>query len=200
MKWVFIGVGALIAIVLVIVIVGTLLPRDHVATVTARIAGVPDSVWRTITDVADHPAWRSDVRRVEVLPPTDGKTTWREHSSNGAILMVVDRAEPPRRLVTRIADEKLPYGGTWDFVIAPSGDQGSCRHDHGARLGLQSGVSLRVAFHPRPHRDDGHLSARTRPQVWRRRHADGRRTRSLNHRLISEGSHGLRNEVQGASR
>lgn len=125
MKWVFIAVGALIAIVLVIVIVGTLLPRDHIATVTARIAGVPDSVWRTITDVAEHPTWRSDVRRVELLPPTDGKTTWREHSSNGAILMVADRAEPPRRLVTRIADEKLPYGGTWDFVITPSGDQGS---------------------------------------------------------------------------
>ena len=125
MKWLLIAGGLLVALILVVVIVGTLLPRDHVATVTARIAGPPDSVWQTITNVAGHPAWRSEVRRVEVLPPTDGMTTWREHSSNGAILMVADRAEPPSRVVTRIADEKLPYGGTWDFVIVPSGDGGS---------------------------------------------------------------------------
>lgn len=125
MKWLLVTGGALVTIILVVVIVGTLLPRDHVAAITARVGATPDSVWQTITNVADYPAWRSDVQRVEVLSAPGGKTTWREHSSNGAILMVADRAEPPGRLVTRIADETLPFGGTWDFVIAPSTDGGS---------------------------------------------------------------------------
>jgi uncharacterized protein YndB with AHSA1/START domain len=125
MKWLLIAGGALVAIIVLIVVVGALLPRDHVASVRARIAGTPDAVWQTITNVADHPAWRADVKRVEFLPPIDGKMTWREHSSNDAILMVADRAAPPTHLVTRIADDKLPFGGTWDYTIAPSGDGGS---------------------------------------------------------------------------
>jgi hypothetical protein len=27
--------------------------------------------------------------------------------------------QPPRRLVTRIADADLPFGGTWTFELAP---------------------------------------------------------------------------------
>jgi hypothetical protein len=29
---------------------------------------------------------------------------------------------PPQRLVSRIADERLPYGGTWTYELAPAGD------------------------------------------------------------------------------
>lgn len=125
MKWLLIAGGVIGAVVLVVVIVGALLPRDHIATVTARIAGAPDSVWRAIADVADHPNWRDGVKRIELLAPIDGKMTWREHSTNGAILMVADHSEPPRRLVTRIADEKLPFGGTWEFVVQPAGNDTS---------------------------------------------------------------------------
>ncbi|HEY4307014.1 MAG TPA: SRPBCC family protein [Gemmatimonadaceae bacterium] len=125
MKWLLVIATVLIAVVLLVVIVGSLLPRDHVAIVSARVAGAPDAVWQAITDVANQPSWRSDVKRVEVLPSNDGKTTWREHSSNGAILMVIDAAQAPSHLVTRIADDKLPFGGTWDYVIAPSDGGGS---------------------------------------------------------------------------
>lgn len=121
MKWLLIGGGGLVAVILVIVIVGALLPRDHVASVRARISATPDVVWPIIADVARHPTWREGVSRIELLPATDGKPTWREHSSNGVILMVTDRAEPPHRLTTRIADDKLPFGGTWDFVLEPTG-------------------------------------------------------------------------------
>ena len=122
MKWLLIAGGLIAAAVLVVVIVGALLPRDHIAKVSARIAGAPDSVWRAIADVADHPNWRDGVKRIEPLAPIDGKPAWREHSTNDAILMVADHSDPPRRLVTRIADDKLPFGGTWEFVVAPAGD------------------------------------------------------------------------------
>jgi len=125
MKWLMIVGGVVVAVVVVVVVIGALLPRDHVATVRARIAATPDAVWQAITDVANQPSWRRDVKRVELLPSIDGKTAWREHSGNGAIAMVIDRAEAPTHLVTRIADDKLPFGGTWDYVIAPEGSGAS---------------------------------------------------------------------------
>lgn len=34
--------------------------------------------------------------------------------------VIVEQA-PPRRLVTRVADPELPYGGTWTFELEPDG-------------------------------------------------------------------------------
>lgn len=122
MRWLLIGGGVVVALILAVVIIGALLPRDHVAIVKARITATPEAVWQSITDVANHPSWRPDVKRVELVPAPDGRITWREHSSNGAILMTIDQAEAPRRLVTRIADDDLPFGGTWEYALAPAGE------------------------------------------------------------------------------
>jgi uncharacterized protein YndB with AHSA1/START domain len=122
MKWLTIMVAAFAGIIVLVVVVGALLPRDHVASMRARIGATPEVVWRAITDVEQQPAWRPGVQRIELLPAIDGKTAWREHSTNGPIAMVIDRAEAPTRVVTRIADDKLPFGGTWEYVIAADGD------------------------------------------------------------------------------
>jgi hypothetical protein len=34
---------------------------------------------------------------------------------------------PPQKLVTRIADPKLPFGGTWAFEIAPTAEGATLR-------------------------------------------------------------------------
>ena len=125
MKWPLIILGIVAAIIVMIVIVGSLLPRDHVASLTARIAAPQADVWSAITDAATFPAWRADVTRVEVLPPTTTGPSWREYSKQGAITMVVDSSEPPRRLITRIADKGLPFGGQWIYEIEPDGASAS---------------------------------------------------------------------------
>jgi hypothetical protein len=125
MKWILIGVGALAACVLVVVVVGAMLPRDHVAAMTARVAATPDAVWSALTTPADFPAWRPDVKSVDVLPPTATGPSWREHSSQGTITFVVDVAERPRRLVGRIADTGLPFGGRWEYLVEPDGPSSS---------------------------------------------------------------------------
>jgi hypothetical protein len=33
----------------------------------------------------------------------------------------VTERQPPRRLVTRIADQSLPFGGTWTYELTPAG-------------------------------------------------------------------------------
>lgn len=125
MKWALIALGAVAALLAIVVVVGALLPRDHIAIMQARIAAPPRLVWQSITDPAAFPSWRSDVKSVEMLPPGPAGPSWREHSSSGAITMVVDTAVAPSHLTTRIADKNLPFGGTWNYVIEPQGDSAS---------------------------------------------------------------------------
>lgn len=125
MKWALIALGVVAGLLALVVIVGALLPRDHIAVMQARIAAPPRLVWQTITDPASYPSWRHDVKSVEMLPPGPAGPSWREHSGGGAITMVVDSATAPSHLVTRIADKNLPFGGTWNYIIEPDGDWAS---------------------------------------------------------------------------
>jgi len=39
--------------------------------------------------------------------------------------MVVESAESPKRMVTRIVDQNLPFGGRWEYDIEPDGPDAS---------------------------------------------------------------------------
>jgi uncharacterized protein YndB with AHSA1/START domain len=121
MRWILWIFAVLMTIGLVVAIVGSMLPRDHVATASARIAGAPREVWSAISEPKDFPSWRTDVKQVEMLPATPSGIAWREHSGDGTISYVVDRSEAPTRLVTRISDQNLPFGGTWEYQLEPDG-------------------------------------------------------------------------------
>jgi len=121
MKWVIAAVGTLVFLLGGVYAVGLSLPQNHIAVRTARSAQPPESVWAAITDVASFPAWRSDLDSVERLPPRAGMMVWREISGNEGITYQADESEKPARLVTRIADRGLPFGGSWEIGIAPDG-------------------------------------------------------------------------------
>ena len=106
---------------LFVVIVGYLLPVKHVAVVSAQVPATPEQVWGALTDVATYPKWRGDVTSVEMLPTESGHVAWRERGKNDAISFAIEQAEPPRRLVTRITDKSLPFGGGWEYEVAPDG-------------------------------------------------------------------------------
>lgn len=125
MKWVFIAFGILAALVLLVAVVGAMLPRDHVASVTARIAAKQEDAWTAITTPSAFPEWRTDVKRVDLLPTTPTGPSWREHGSNGAITFAVEAWEPPSRYVARIADRGLPFGGSWEYRVDPDGPAGA---------------------------------------------------------------------------
>jgi len=61
------------------------------------------------------------VTSVELLPTDSGNVAWREQGKNGAISYAIELAEVPTRLVTRITDKSLPFGGGWEYEIAPDG-------------------------------------------------------------------------------
>ena len=121
MKWILLTLGVLVAIVAVIAIVGLLLPRDHAASTTTTIKAPPDSVWEALTDVREYPRWRPGLRSVDVLS-TEGALRWREVGSDGAITYERTEEQRPRRLVSRIADETLPFGGSWTYDLTPGAE------------------------------------------------------------------------------
>jgi len=118
MRW--LGGLAIVLVVLVLGIVGVgyVLPRDHVVTRSAVIPAPPDSVWATITNPAAFPTWRTDVSEVELLQGDSGRVAWRETHGDDAVPVEVLVSEPPARLVTRIASDSLPFGGTWTYHLA----------------------------------------------------------------------------------
>jgi uncharacterized protein YndB with AHSA1/START domain len=119
MRWVLVILAAIATVVVVVVVGGMLLPRRHTARSSTTINASPEAIWRVLTDVETFPSWRSDVSRVELLSTTSGRKTWREIGQHGAITFEETLADPPRRLVGRIADPSLPFGGSWTYDIAP---------------------------------------------------------------------------------
>ena len=109
----------LIALVVVTALVGYLLPAAHIAERQQEIAAPPDRVFAAITDVETFPSWRSGVRSVEVLA-REPALRWRERGTHDAILFEQVEAVRPARLVTRIADPSLPFGGTWTCTVEPT--------------------------------------------------------------------------------
>lgn len=117
--------GALLTLVAVVAGIGALLPKDHVATRRARFRQPPEALWASLTAIDEYPSWRRGLERVERLPDRDGRASWRETGEHGPIAFERVEAVKPSRLVVRIADQDLPFGGTWTYEIAPAEGGGS---------------------------------------------------------------------------
>jgi uncharacterized protein YndB with AHSA1/START domain len=119
MRIILIAAITVVALVLAVVLVGLLLPKTHIATRTVVLEAPPPVVWKAITTVEAYPQWR-DVQAAVQLPPQSGRKMWKETDRHGDTMTLEVLEEiPERRLVTRIADEKLPFGGTWTYELVP---------------------------------------------------------------------------------
>ena len=125
MKWVLIVVISLVALVLAVWVIGSLLPKGHTVARTLRLKQSPEAVWAAITDSQAMPAWRPNVVKVERLADQNGHAVWRETYKDGQSLpLEMVELQPPKRLVARIADPTLPFGGAWTYEITPA--EGGC--------------------------------------------------------------------------
>ncbi|MDZ4773025.1 MAG: SRPBCC family protein [Planctomycetota bacterium] len=98
-------------------VIGAFLPADHEASRTRRILAPREAVKAAIRDLARHHEWRDDVKRVELFSDVGDRSGYREFGSHGAVLYAIDVEEAPAKFVTRIADDTLPYGGSWTIEL-----------------------------------------------------------------------------------
>jgi len=126
--WIVLSV---VALTLIVTVIGWLLPREHVARRIGRYRQKPEVIWEAITNVDAMPAWREGLKSVQKLPERNGLPAHVEVTTSGTIPMETVEMDAPRKLVSRIAGEQLPFGGTWTFEIAP----------------VEEGATLRITEH-----------------------------------------------------
>ena len=123
MKWLLWIGGSLVLLAGLVAMVGAMLPRSHHVTRKARFRASPAALYAVI---AGPPDWRTGVQNFGTLPEKDGrKQWWEEDSHHQKITFELAEDQPARRMVVRIADRGLPFGGTWTFDIRPLADGGS---------------------------------------------------------------------------
>ncbi|HEY5921259.1 MAG TPA: hypothetical protein VIV11_06295 [Kofleriaceae bacterium] len=125
MIWILYIVGSLAALVVIMAIIGATLPREHVAARRAKLAKPASDVWLALSDLDGQTSWRKGLRKVEHLDARDGKPCFREITAQGVITYVIDEDRAPTSSapgirITRIADERLPFGGRWIYELASS--------------------------------------------------------------------------------
>jgi hypothetical protein len=122
MRFLLIGGGAVVVLVTLVVAIGYSLPVKHRGVGEATFKATPEAIFALITNVTAFPTWRSGLKSAELIPSSDGQNRFRETSGNGVITYVIEFADPNQRLVTRIDDKTLPFGGTWTYDIVPATD------------------------------------------------------------------------------
>ena len=117
MKWILGFFTVLAALLILVVVIGWLLPKEHVATREGRYRQSPEAVWKAITDIDAMPGWRAGLKSVKWLPDRNGLQAWVEMTDSGTIPLETTLSQPPGKLIVHIADQKLPFGGTWTYEI-----------------------------------------------------------------------------------
>jgi uncharacterized protein YndB with AHSA1/START domain len=117
--WIVIG-AVVLGLPLLAALIGSMLPRDHVAQVALDLAAPPDRVWALVSDVTGTSRWRSDVQAVELQEPVDGHMRWVEKTKQGPTPFELISQNPPSQQVVRVVDEGLPFGGTWTWELTPT--------------------------------------------------------------------------------
>jgi uncharacterized protein YndB with AHSA1/START domain len=126
LSWVVIVLAVLAGLFVLIVLVGALLPRRHVAARTSHVGRPPEAVWEVLTDYSLVPTWHKEVVAIDPLPARAGRAVWRQtFKGNYPVLLEVAEATVPRHLAWVIGDEKGPFRGRWDFKLEPA--DGGCR-------------------------------------------------------------------------
>jgi hypothetical protein len=123
MKWLLLALGVVVLLAGLVALLGAALPLRHHATRKARFDVSPEVLYSVI---AGPPDWRSGVKRFAVLPDNAGRRQWSEEDNHGQkITYEVVEDVAAKRLVVRIADRNLPFGGTWSYDIARAPGGGS---------------------------------------------------------------------------
>lgn len=119
MKWILWIFIALAGVLMLITLIGWLLPKAHSVSREAQFPEPPEAIWKAITDIEAMPAWRPGLKSVKHLPDKNGLPSWVETSASGTIPFETVVSQPPSKLIVRIADHRLPFGGTWTYEITP---------------------------------------------------------------------------------
>lgn len=101
-------------------LLGSALPRAHVAARQAVINAPPHSLYPVLVTPEMYPEWRSGITRVDRLD----SDRFTEHGPDGPMTFRVLDRTPNSRLVVAVDDPEQPFTGTWTYELEESGTGG----------------------------------------------------------------------------
>ena len=111
-------IGGLILLAGIVALIGSRLPKSHVASRSVLLRQSPQEVYAVVRDFGAAPQWRSDVKQMEVEAPQGGPVYFREVGKNGTVNYELVEDVPGQRMVTKIRDTDLGYSGQWTYLFA----------------------------------------------------------------------------------
>ncbi len=119
---IFIIVGIIAGLALlvgIVALIGSRLPKSHVASRSVLLRQSPQEVYGVVRDFESAPRWRSDLKRIEVETGPGGPVYFREEAKHGTVNYQLVEDVPAQRMVTRIRDTDLGYSGQWTYLFTP---------------------------------------------------------------------------------
>jgi hypothetical protein len=118
LMWVLsVGVGAVLAVVLIVPLVGARLPDTYRAAGSVTLDRPAAELWAELVDFEAHPRAGKLARGVERLPDVDGRPSWREDLGQTRVTWTVVEWDPPRRLVCEARDSVVPMTARWETDV-----------------------------------------------------------------------------------
>lgn len=115
-----IGLVAVLALLVgVVALIGSRLPRTHVASRSIVLRRSPQDVYKVVRDFESAPKWRKDLRHVAIDVRAGGPVNFREDGADGSVNYALVKDVPGETIVTRILDTDLGYSGQWTYTFAP---------------------------------------------------------------------------------
>ncbi len=111
-------VGGLVLLVGIMALIGSRLPKNHVAARSIFLRKSPQDVYAVIRDFASTPKWRAGVKQVDVDNSPGGPIYFREVSKQGTVNYELVEDVPAQQMATRIRDTDLGYAGQWTYTLA----------------------------------------------------------------------------------
>lgn len=112
-------VAGLLVLAGIIALIGSRLPKSHVASRSIHLNQSPQDVYAVVRDFNSAPQWRADLKRIEVEAPPGGPIRFREEAKHGTVNYELIEDVPAQRMVTKILDTDLGYSGQWTYAFAP---------------------------------------------------------------------------------
>lgn len=112
-------VAGIIVLVGIVALIGSRLPKSHVASRSILLRRTPHDVYAVARDFSSAPKWRSDVKQMQVESPQGGPVYFREEGKHGTVNYELTEDVPDQRMVTRIRDTDLGYSGQWTYTFVP---------------------------------------------------------------------------------
>lgn len=119
---IFIVVGVIAGIIVlvgIVALIGSRLPKSHVASRSILLHRPPHDIYLLVRDFSSAPKWRSDVKHMQVESPQGGPVYFREEGKHGTVNYELTEDVPDQRMVTKIRDTDLGYSGQWTYTFVP---------------------------------------------------------------------------------